>query len=344
LQIHRIPAPLFLSLTILAGCGGATSPIASPIPAPALTPGGATTIVVIQQASPAHQILSFSASGNGSVSPTHTLTLPVGVIANTVVVDASGQTYVGVFGIPNEVLVYAAGATGAATPVRTITATLASFDSAMIIAVDFSGFLYVYSQSVQGRNPSISVFSPAANGAALPTRLITGSATLLDYGFGLTIDKSGNLYAVDTGGSGAGEVLAFSPTATGNVAPSRVITGSLGQTYGIDTDSAGNLYVLTYTSGPSTLPAVLEFAPTATGNSTPVRSISGNSTGLTFATGLRVDAAGNIYVCAQGGTGPTYSNAYVAAFNSTQTGNVVPIETITSTSWNKPGLRALAVE
>jgi Beta-propeller repeat len=324
-------------LTFLAGCGGSTATAPVTTSGPTLASGGAANIYVTQGNNNNQMILQFSAAANGSVSPTSTLTMPAGFTAQSVATDSAGQLYVG--GIFGPILVYAAGASGAAAPVRTILGSSTSFADPRVLTVDSAGSLYVYSFVVQGGAPTVSIFSPGANGQAAPSRQIVGALTLLDYGSGIAVDRSNNLYVANAGETGPGTILVFSPTATGNVAPVRTITGPLGQTFGIDTDPAGNLYVLTYSGGSASAPTIVEFGPAATGVAVPVRTIAGANTGLGYGVGLRVDAAGNIYVCAAG----TQFLPYIAGFGPSQSGNVAPATTLSSTSWNSADIHSIAV-
>jgi hypothetical protein len=71
------------------------------------------------------------------------------------------------------------------------------------------------------------------------------------------------------------DILEFSAGSTGNVAPTRIISGSattikVGGSLALD--SAGNIYVLD-------VPNLLKFAPNATGNVAPIAMIT-TATGL----------------------------------------------------------------
>ena len=134
-----------LSLLISAGCGGGNSP-SSFTPS---SPAGAHTIYVVQNAlalgGTSDSVLEFSATANGDVSPAASLTGPAGAWFTSVAVDTSGSLYVAVEYPTPEILVYAAGATGAATPVRTIAGGLTTLAYTTAVAVDASGQIYVTS-------------------------------------------------------------------------------------------------------------------------------------------------------------------------------------------------------
>lgn len=133
-------------------------------------------------------------------------------------------------------------------------------------------------------------FARTANGNPAPTRTIEGAATQLgEFIAGLAYSpQHGELFAL-TSDAGTYRIVTFAQTASGNVAPLRVIEGpDLGienpgaMIYDPNTD---RLYVA---SGSYNSPnrALLAFARTATGNVAPVRRIAGARTTLQGPTGL----------------------------------------------------------
>src|ERR1035438_4550684 len=93
--------PVSLLAALLAGCGIKPGSENLPTPTPtgtSLASGGATSVYVVQQAPVSGgslAILQFSATANGSVSPTSTLTLPaMGSVSVVVATDSLGQLYV----------------------------------------------------------------------------------------------------------------------------------------------------------------------------------------------------------------------------------------------------------
>jgi sugar lactone lactonase YvrE len=334
----------------LAGCGGSL-PSNAPAgiqtqAAPPLAAGGATSLYVIQQpTSGAASILQFSATANGSVAPLSTLTLPAGLTPLFVTTDTLGKIYVGTTpaaGGAGQILVYAAGASGTATPLQTIlgSATLGqgTFVSPNFLAVDSAGLLYVTDAT------SISVFASGANGPATPIRQIVGALTQLTtgatYAGAIVADRSGYIYVGNNvfyfGANGEG-ILVFSPGATGNVAPARVLNteATVGTAFGLDVDATGNLYV---TAGGS----ISVFAPGATGNDQPVRMIDYPwflSTPSYSLDSIRVDAAGNIYtsgtanLTAAALTVPVIASFGAGAVSSSFYTQLTPTTTITSSAW-----------
>jgi DNA-binding beta-propeller fold protein YncE len=71
--------------------------------------------------------------------------------------------------------------------------------------------------------PAINVYGLAARGNVPPMRVITGTATQLNWPTGLFVDSDrGELYVANDGGK---SILVFSTTADGNAAPIRVLKG-----------------------------------------------------------------------------------------------------------------------
>jgi hypothetical protein len=347
-SVTRLPV---LALAILlAGCGSSNSNSNSggnsggTAPSGQLASGGATTGYVIQGGT-SYSILEFSATATGSVSPTATLLLPSSFEATAVAVDSSGQTYVGgqlliyVAGqlspaSPIEILVYPAGATGAATPTRTIIQNLCCIPIAM--TVDSSGSLYVAGSG------AVAVYPSTANGSATPTALIQGSATGLNSDNDIAVDSSGNIYVTNYFPQYY-IITVFAAGATGNVAPVRTITlPSSSIVTGLAVDSSGDLYTIENqlpTNGPfSTGASIVEFAPGASGAATPIKTITASA--LTDGFGLSRDSAGNLYLVNETATG-VFPNVSVVdsvlGFGPTASGTVTPGINLTSTAWNLAG-------
>ena len=231
------------------------------------------------------------------------------------------------------------GASGTATPLQTILGSATgqgTFGSPSYLAVDSAGLLYV------SDGASISVFASGANGPATPIRQIVGALTQLTAGASMiagavAVDRSGYIYVGNNFfyfGSGPGEeILVFSPGATGNVAPARVLNldASVVTAEGIDVDATGNLYVM----GRGTIGV---FAPGATGNDQPVRSI----TPAYLLDSIRVDTAGNIYTSGTATLNaasinvPVIASFGAGAASPSASTQLTPTTTITSSAWTFP--------
>lgn len=330
LRIASAPFAL-IGLSVLFGCSAATTATS----AASSTSPTAASIYVIEGGSPT--VLQFAANSTGSVSPSSSLTTSL-VAAHAIAVDASGQIYVGgdLVGLNRDVvLIYPAGSSGAATPIRTIDLLESNITFARSLAVDTAGNLYV------GGN-GVAVYAPTANGVATPIRQIAGAATQIAGLQDIAIDASGNLFVANgvvasttttngvvTTTPASGSIVEFSSTANGNVAPSFVIPGS-NPFWGVTVDASGNVYA-TQNAGTTvlTLGSIFEFAPGAT---TPSRTISGTATNFYGFGGIFVDSNGYLYVDSVSEANNTITAA-VEQFAPGSNGNVAPSAQLTSSSW-----------
>lgn len=176
------------ALLILAGCG------VNPSPAP--TTPATVANVYVASSSVLPQIYAFPGNSTGAPTPANTVTVPALNLVTALAVDSSGNLYAAT---DLDIREYAAGATGTATPIRTIpfdsTTTLTDTFS---IAVDSAGNLYAAQNNFTAgpANASILVFSSTANGSVAPIRTITGALTGLTLPEQLALDSSGNLYVL----------------------------------------------------------------------------------------------------------------------------------------------------
>jgi hypothetical protein len=322
-------------LLATAGCGGGGGGT--------LPPPGAEPSIYLTHAIPltsTSNILLFSTAANGTVSPTSNLTGPANVVFSGLAVDGTGNAYVGgeIFGSGGgsggppldsvEVLVYAPGASGT-QPTRTITSSSFQVNQGGIdgLAVDGSGNLYVSAVlAAPNLGSGVAIFSPAANGDAVPIRVIGGVDTGI-IGIGpipIAVDSAGNVY-VSTGFDQEPEsILTFNSSASGNMPPTSTIGGpatTINSIRGLALDSAGNIYVSNLPSDPNALQDILEFSAGSTGNVAPIRTISGSASTISAAGNLALDSAGNIYLL---------NGLNLLKFAPGATGNVAPIATITT--------------
>ena len=99
------------------------------------------------------------------------------------------------------------------------------------LAFDKNGYLYVLqgAETTPSEPASIFIIDPGASGSLSGQyKTIAGSATMLANvnQSGLAVDGSGNIYAALEPGVGAPYIAVFPPGVSGNVAPTRVISGA----------------------------------------------------------------------------------------------------------------------
>src|SRR5438093_651703 len=136
------------------------------------TPGPNTlTAAALASGSP----VTFTATGTGTVSSGKPL-----YVANEV---------------GNSITVYAAGASGNATPTATIAGGNTGLNGPIGIALDGAGNIYV--ANLNGN--SITVYAAGASGNATPTATIAGGNTGLNGPIGIALDGAGKIYVTNFG-------------------------------------------------------------------------------------------------------------------------------------------------
>jgi 6-phosphogluconolactonase (cycloisomerase 2 family) len=285
-----------------------------------------------------NDISIFPVSANGNVGPGANtiagantgLVGPRGVaVGSTGIIYVASSNWAGT----DRVTVYAAGASGNATPIQTISGSNTGLSDIYGIALDAAGDIYVASAAQNGPGAqSVNVFAPGATGNVAPMRTISGAATLLSEPIGVAVDPTGNLYVVNQAGSGTA-VDVFAPNANGNVPPIQTIAGS-------NTGLNASAYGVAWHHGPPAVgriyvteasPAVAIFRANQTGNVTPAKTISGALTDLDGPIGIAVGGAGRIYVTnATASGGGFYSVTKYASFTALAAGNnnVAPLQMI----------------
>ncbi len=332
------------------GCGGSGDGGGQQfVPPTTPTAAAVVSVYVIQNPTTfgtgAGAILQFPSTSTGTVSATATITAPANTSFEYLAADGSGNLYVSTSAplTAGDVRVYAAGATGAATPTRTLPGGSTTMIGAVQgLAASASGEIFVSEDS-----GGVAAFSATATGGVAPTRYILGAvqtggglSTLISAN-DVAADSSDNLYIANQGAPGLMPVAVFAPTATGNVAPLRTLGGTattISLVSGMTTDSAGDLYVSGGTvvfsgSTPVYTGSIVEFAAGASDNAAPLRTITGTSTTLGRLGGIKLDSAGNIYVVSIPNTGSTPT---VLKFAASAAGNVAPVSSFTSPAWTLP--------
>jgi hypothetical protein len=322
----------FSWLLIPAGCG--SGGMASNGGGGGNSPSSANVYItqdIILDPQLSQSVMQFSTSATGNVTPSTRLKGPAGVVLNGLAVDGTGNLYVGGTTSSSgpfasaEVLIYAPGASGSATPSRTIAGTLTGMSVPGLsgigaLALDNSGNLYVSSYVNIGGilSPGVSIFSNTANGNVAPTKVIGVNASPGQ----IAVDSANNIYAAGGTLAQANVILIFNANSTGNAPPTSMIAGSntmLEDVVGIEVDSAGNIYVANGNANGVSTPSILVFSAGSTGNAVPVRTIAGAATTMIAPANLSVDSAGNVYVL---------NDLNILKFGPNATGNVAPSATI----------------
>jgi len=275
-----------------------------------------------------NEILGFSTTSNGNVAPVSVIGGSNTTLSNNgegglqLAFDGIGSLYAAVntnTTTPNSVSIFPTGATGNVPPSGMLTPPYQnSNEDYGHLSFDPAGHLFYIEGSM------IEIFAKGAMGSATPIGTISGSATTLDTAEASAVDSSGTLYVVNRVGTSTAsfEILMFAnaATATGNVAPTAVLSGTntmLSQPNALAIDSTGRLIVADGHSG------ILTFAKGAMGNVAPVGVIAGSTTDIAYPTGVAVDGSGDIWECdVDAGT------AQILEFAAGSNGNVPPIAQI----------------
>jgi sugar lactone lactonase YvrE len=226
-----------------------------------------------------------------------------------VALDAHDTLYVASTTEP-VVTVYAPGTGGDVPPVRTVRGPQSGLSAPLGIALDRRGNLYVANGPRPKGRGAVRVYGSAANGYAVPIRLLTGPATGLDQPGDVAFDSRGDMYVVNTDWQGVGLVTVYGPEVNGNASPIRTITGPntlLRRPIKLAVGPGDTLHVLNafrwWKYGTENV-TVTVYAPGVAGDVEPVRSIivnagrrsAGGRLGLEWPEGIAVDERGTVYL------------------------------------------------
>ncbi len=251
-----------------------------------------------------NSITVYPANASGNVAPLRTIAGPATHIAfpQGLAFDAAGNLLVAEGGaLDAEIDAFAPSANGNAAPLYTI---LPGASSAFGFGLAFSpdGELAEAICGSCGFGGSSDAVQSYVLGKDAATRAsaISGSATGLAFPYGIAYDAAGTLYVADDSTSAIG---VFAPGSSGNVAPSRTISGGAVQSpTGLAVDGSGELFASVATASNAT---VLVFPK---GGSSPARTIA-NAVSDAFVTPsqMHIDANGLLWV--PSGTACGASNA-----------------------------------
>lgn len=203
-------------------------------------------------------------------------------------------------------------ATGNVAPLRSIrgAATTLSFNWSIVV-MPATNELYIANADTP---TGIDVFPLDGTGNIAPTRTISGAMTGLTTAYGLQIDNN-EIYTVQAGsGPNAGVISVFPQSGTGNIAPSRTITGAMaGLNESIGMALHNNKIFVANEASPG---SITVYPESASGNVAPVQTIAGPLTQLSEPIGVMF-VGDEMYVSDPG------ANA-ILVFPADATGNVAP--------------------
>lgn len=189
----------------------------------------------------------------------------------------------------------------------------------------------------------IVVFPRSADGPALPIRSISGAVTQITNPSGLEYLPANDEIAVGDFFPATspiqGELLFFTATAGGNIAPTRRMTSAAFGEFILDLEHVperpGELFVLVSDPAVAGISAnrVVVVAAGGNGAVTPLREIGGGNTMLQQGGSMTYDAASDeIRVT----TNSNFSAARVVSFPASGSGNLVPLRTLSGSSVGAP--------
>jgi sugar lactone lactonase YvrE len=218
----------------------------------------------------------YAPGATGDALPARTITCgglnaPAGVA-----LDAAGDLFVA-NEAGNSISVFGPADSGCVSGNRVIQGVHTCLTRPRDVDLSSDGHIYVASSS------AVLVYRPKANGDSTPVQKITGPLTLLlTQVEGVSLDALNDIYVSSWSTKVRGRVTVYAPTATGNVAPTNEIAGSL-TTFDalrhIEIDNVGQAWVTNDAS-------VDVFAAGASGDTAPINVISGSLTGFVDPLGL----------------------------------------------------------
>ena len=239
----------------------------------------------------------------------------------------------------NSITVYARTANGNVGPLRTIKGSFTQLSGPQGLAVDLVNDELCVTNVVPGGEHSVTVYARTANGNSSPLRSIHGPLTqILFTPHQIAVDALNNELLLTLGGvTGPSRLVVHARTATGNVAPLRMLEGPdthLNGPGGLAIDVINNELLVANFFGNS----VTVYERTANGNVAPIRTLQGSATGLNEPDGVVVDLLNDELLVTNFG-----SNA-VTVYARTANGNTAPLRTLQGPATQLAGVEGLAVD
>jgi hypothetical protein len=341
-SLSRLAISLFAAI-VLAGCGGITQP-ATPI---ANQQNQSRTIKHSTSSCPClyvanvnNSVTVYADGAKGNAKPIQTITgSKTGLSSpSDVAVDSSGNIYVSNYegggSDVGSVTVYTAGANGNVSPIETISGPGTGINEPLGVALDPANEdIYVANSGNGDLDPSVTFYPPGSNGNASPAGTIAGSYTglyITNTPTGIALDANGYLYVPNYAAS---SVTIYAPGASGNVAPTYMISCRCGP-QAVALDSKDNVYE-SYLSSTG----IDVYAPQESGYFKLLQDIAGKKTKQYYLGGVAVDTTDNIYVANEVDPNfPPKDDDFIVVYKSGANGDVKPLRTIkgSKTGLNDP--------
>jgi DNA-binding beta-propeller fold protein YncE len=275
-------------------------------------------------ASEAPSVTVFARSANGNVTPLRAvqgsltgLSNPKHVFVDTV----NNELVVANSTDADSITVFARSANGNVAPLRTIQGSLTGLSNPADVYVDAVNNELVVTN---WGNHTVTVYPRTASGNVAPVRTLGAGGPLVGIGNpgAVSVDLTNNEIAV-TNCVSHPRIAFFSRTASGQVAPVRVIQGQntlISRSFhGIAIDPVNNEVV-----APNTLEnAIVVYNRAASGNVAPLRVIKGPATQINKPEGIAVDTVHNEIALSN------ENSKNILIFSRTASGNVAPLRVIT---------------
>jgi hypothetical protein len=250
-----------------------------------------------------------------------------------IVVDSAGEIYVA-NAETDSILGFAPNSNGNVSPNITISGSSTGLAEPQGLALDRAGNLYVANcgAGCVGQNrgkTSIEEFAAGSNGNVAPMKVIAGRSSHLFRPKGIAVGLKGDIYVVNQGPtSGASpDVDVFSPHASGDRAPKRVVAGSateLAEPKGIGVDEHG-FYVGSFDKS-----YIERFSRLEHGDARPKAVIEGGHTQLECCLdGITTAPDGSTYVVDRATTSGGSPSPEVLQFGAFAHGNAAPLSNLT---------------
>jgi hypothetical protein len=258
-------------------------------PGPMAFDGSGRVYVIYPWGDSIGEIAAFAPTASGDATPSRYLDSYNLRDAWALAVDAGGAVFAAANFYQKGISIYANTANDMTPPLGVIagTVTTASGTGPQSLATAKDGSLVAFLSALSpppalsGFTVSIVTYGPHPTPASVPLRTIAGPHTGIGVDDGETnyvlavAPATGETYALITSWINAfpGRIDVYAPSANGDVAPTRVITGpatGLGNSYirSIAVDATGRIYVINPVGT-----AILVFAADANGNAAPIATI-----------------------------------------------------------------------